>query len=373
MGLSTAAKVGILTLIALIALGSIIVWNTEIFMVRKGYPLIASFPNIEGLTIGSEVRFRGFKVGKVLRIDPGPYDIKVYAVVREDVEIPDDSHLRVAYDGIVGLKFLEIRPGTSKTLYAPPKELPGIKTAAIVDFIDIGSKNLVESKKILENVRMLIENRELQQALFHTVLTADKVASDLEKLTDELRKTNAGIQAIVADPKFQENVKGTIRETKKTLSSANEFFESAGKVNLRASGGVDLGSTANAVIGNIDVIRDENNYFRFGIGEGETRQVSLLDMLVTSKVDDRFGYRIGLINRQLGGGIAFYPSIRAVLRGDIYDVNNPRPNWPRLRLAYGYELRDYMDLMLRADDILNEGQRNYTFGIRIKPPGERVY
>jgi phospholipid/cholesterol/gamma-HCH transport system substrate-binding protein len=373
MGLSTAAKVGILTLIALIALGSIIIWKTELFMVREGFPMIGAFENIEGLTIGSEIRFRGFKVGKVLRIDPGPYDIKVYSVIDKKLEIPADSHLRIAYDGIVGLKYLEIRPGTSEALYEPPAELRGKRTAAIVDFIDIGSQNLVETKKILENIRAIVENKSLQNSVYQTVFTAEKIANDIAKLTEELRKTNQGIRSIVADPKFQENVKGTIRETKKTLSSANEFFETAGKINLRASGGVDLGSTANAALGNIDVVRNEDNYFRFGIGEGPTRTVSLLDMLFTSKVSDDFGYRIGLINNQLGGGLAYYPSLRAVLRGDIYDINNPRPNWPRLRFAYGYEMREYMDVMLQADDVLNEGQRNYTIGIRVKPPGEKVY
>jgi phospholipid/cholesterol/gamma-HCH transport system substrate-binding protein len=227
MGLSTAAKVGILTLIALIALGSIIIWKTELFMVREGFPMIGAFENIEGLTIGSEIRFRGFKVGKVLRIDPGPYDIKVYSVIDKKLEIPADSHLRIAYDGIVGLKYLEIRPGTSEALYEPPAELRGKRTAAIVDFIDIGSQNLVETKKILENIRAIVENKSLQNSVYQTVFTAEKIANDIAKLTEELRKTNQGIRSIVADPKFQENVKGTIRETKKTLSSANEFFETA--------------------------------------------------------------------------------------------------------------------------------------------------
>jgi MlaD protein len=373
MGLSTAAKVGILTLVALIALGSIVVWKTELFMVRKGYPLIANFSNIEGLNVGSEVRFRGFKVGKVMRIDPGPYDIKVYSVVDEDIEIPSDSYLRVAYDGIVGLKYLEIRPGTAETLYKAPAELRGQKTSAIVDFIDIGSQNLVESKKILESIRKIVENKKLQDSIFDTILIANKVAMDIEKLTSELRKTNQGIQDIVGDPKFQENVKGTIRETERTLSSANKFFDSVGSINLRASGGIDVGSLSNSVIGNVDIVQSEKNYFRFGIGEGPTRQISMLDMLFNAEISNDFGYRIGVINNQLGGGVAYNPSIKSVLRGDIYDINNPRPSWPKLRFGYAIEMRDYMDVTLTGDDLLNVGDRNISIGIRVKPPGEKVF
>ncbi|MEA3494302.1 MAG: MlaD family protein [Candidatus Margulisiibacteriota bacterium] len=373
MGFSTPAKVGILTLVALLALGSVVIWKTEIFMVRKGYPLIADFSNIEGLTLGSEVRFRGFKVGKVMRIDPGPYEIKVYSVIDKDIQVPADSYLRVAYDGIVGQKYLEIRPGTSETLYKPPASLKGTKTSAIVDFIDIGAQNLQESKKILEGIRTIVENKKLQDALFKTVYTAEKIASDIEMLTQELRKTNAGIQAIVGDPKFQANVKGTIQETKKTLSSANKFFDTVGSIDLRASGGVDIGSTANAVISNVDIVRRGNNYFRFGMGEGPTRQLGLLDVLFNAQVSKNVSYRIGVINNQLGGGIAYRPSMKTVLRGDIYDINNPRPNWPKIRLGYGYEVRDYMDLVLQGDDLLNDGDRNISIGIRVKPASEQVY
>jgi len=373
MGLSTTAKVGIVTLLGLVLLAVVIAWKTEIFMVGRGYEVIASFDNVEGLTIGSEVRFRGSKVGKVMKIDPGPYDIKIFSVVDRNIKIPADSTLRVAYDGIVGMKFLEIRPGTAEAMYAKGGILPGTRTSAIVDFVDIGSKNLEETKAILENVRRLIEDPALQNAFKNAVFTADKIASQLEKLTVELRQTNQGIQDIVADPRFQENVKGTIRETERTLSSANRFFENMGKVNLRASGGVDLGSRANAVRGDVDIIQSENTYYRFGIGEGPTRQLSVLDFILTNRMSDKLGYRLGVISSQLGGGVIYRPTEKGSLLADIYDINNPRPNWPKFRVGYEYELQDYMDMLLQADDILNSGNSNFMLGIRVKPAKERLY
>ena len=373
MNLSTPAKVGILVLASLIALGIMIIWKTEIFMVSEGYSMIGTFNSIEGLTIGSEVRYRGFKVGKVMEIDPGPYAIRLRAVVDKKIKFPADSELRVAYDGIVGQKYLEVKPGTAQEIYAPPQVLQGIKTAAIVDFVDIGSKNLEETKRILENIRMIVENPKLQKAFLSTVFTADKVATDLELLTSELRQTNIGIRDIVADPKFQKAVKGTIRETEKTLSSANRFFDSVGKMNLRASGGIELGTVANTVKGNVDIIRDEKNYFRFGMGEGPSRTLSLLDILFTSKVAEKHGFRLGVINNQLGGGLTFYPNKDITWRADIYDINNPRPNWAKLRIGYERQIRDYMDLTITGDDLVNQATRNFTIGIQVKPPGERIY
>lgn len=373
MQLSTSAKVGMLTIVALIALAIVSVWKTDLFMVREGYRMTGSFNNIEGLTQGSEIRYRGFKVGKVLKIDPGPYDIKVYAVIARDIKFPIDSTLRVSYDGIVGEKYLEIRPGTSETEYRAGDVLDGVKTSAIVDFVDVGTQNLQESKRILQDIRLLLEDPRLQQAIYGTVYAAQSVAVEADQLTKELRETNQGIRDIVGDPKFQKNVKGTIAETEKTLSNANQFFESVGKINMRASAGLDIGSRANAVQGDVDIVRDERNYFRIGMGEGPTRSIGLLDLLFTSQLNREWGYRIGVINNQIGGGVALFPTGYNLVRADIYDINNPRPLWPKIRLGYEHELRSYMDLALKADDLLNEGSRNFTFGIKVKPPGSKVF
>ncbi|MFC1571781.1 MlaD family protein [Candidatus Margulisiibacteriota bacterium] len=366
MALSSTTKVGILTIIASIALGAIIIWKTDILTIGQGYELLGSFESVEGLTIGSEVRYRGLKVGKVMAINPGPLEIKINALIDRSIKFPADSQLRVSYDGIVGQKFLEVKPGTSEVVYVPPQVVYGIKTSGIVDFIDIGSENLVETKLILENVRRIIENRRFQSAFLN-------IGPEIEQLTLELRETNQGIRNVVADPEFQANVKGTMSETKKTLASANKFFESAGKVNMRATGVMDIGTTANAVQGNVDIIQSEKNYFRLGMGEGPTRQLSLLDVLFTSKVTNDFGFRIGVINNQLGGGVAIYPSDKVTYRGDVYDINNPRPNWPKIRLGYEYMIRDYMDMVIKGDDLLNSGSSNVTLGIQVRPVGERVY
>ncbi|MFA4843326.1 MAG: MlaD family protein [Candidatus Margulisiibacteriota bacterium] len=373
MGLSTSAKVGIVTIAALTLLAMVIVWKTEIFKMREGYKLTGIFNSVEGLTIGSEVRFRGLKIGKVTEIDPGPYDIRIYSVVEPRIKIPSDSLLRVAYDGIVGLKYLEIKPGTSETMYAPALALRGERTAAIVDFIDIGAQNLVQTRLILENVRKIIENPALQQAFMNAVFTADKTATGLEKLTAELRETNQGIRDIVGDPKFQANVKGTIKETERTLSSANQFFENVGRVNMRASGGVDVGSKANAVRGDVDVIQSNKTYYRVGFGEGPSRSPALLDFLLTNKTTDNLGFRLGVINSQLGGGVIMYPNSKGNILADIYDINNPRPNNPKLRVGYEHEMQDFMDVLVQGDDLLNDGNRNYMFGIRVKPTGEKLY
>lgn len=364
MKLSTAAKVGLITLIGAIALAGIITWKSNLFLIREGFELKGAFQNIEGLTVGSEVRYRGFNVGKVMRIDPGPRDIRVYSILKGGLRIPADSTLRVGFDGIVGLKYLEIKPGTLEADYIPGETLQGISTAGLVDFVDMGTKNLAETKAILESFRKMVENPKLQAAVESAVLTTEKITENINKLTTELRATNQGIGKITNDPKFQESVKGTVAETNKTLTSANRFFEGFGKLNVRPSGDVQYGSTANTVRANLDVVQSEADYLRVGIGEGPTRNLSVLDVQISRRMVRNMGIRLGMINAYLGGGLDLYANRDWVLSGDIYDINNPKPNVPKFRLTSAFSMTNFTDLLLQADDIFNPG-RNYLFGLRI--------
>ncbi|NQU17466.1 MAG: MCE family protein [Candidatus Saganbacteria bacterium] len=365
MKLSTLGKVGVTTIAALVALAIIISWKSEIFLIRGGYKLVGSFKNIEGLTIGSEVRYRGFNVGKIMGVDPTPKDIRVNATIKRGIKIPQDSKLRVAFDGLVGMKYLEIRPGESVVMYKQGDILGGISTAGIVDFIDIGSKNLQETKAILENVRKLVEDPQLQHAFKGAILTANQVTIDIQKLTQELRATNRGIMAITTDPKFQLAVKGTVAGTDRTLTSANNFFESFSRMNLRPSGDILLGSSANQVRGNLDITQGVGDYLRFGIGEGPTRNLGLQDILLTRKISGMWGMKLGMMNSRLGGGIDMYGSPTWLLSTDVYDINNPKPKLPKFRLTSAHGLNRFVDMVLQADDLFNS-ERNYSLGLSVK-------
>ncbi|KAF0134192.1 MAG: hypothetical protein FD145_835 [Candidatus Saganbacteria bacterium] len=363
--MKTAYKVGLITIVAAVMLAAMITWKSNILLIRGGIEFYGSFTNIEGLTIGSEVRYRGFTIGKVMHIDPGPQDIRLTATIKKNINIPNDSYLRVGFDGIVGLKYLEIRPGSSEVYVKDGDTLVGISTAGIVDFVDIGAKNLVETKAILETIRKVIEDPKLQSAITNAVLATENITDNVGKLTSELRATNKGIMDITTDSNFQQNVKGTIKQTNETLASANMFFESFSKINLKPSADISYGSAANQVRGNLDVIQNEKNFLRFGIGEGPTRDLSLQDIYLSGKATDVLGLKLGMLNSRLGGGIDLYLNPSFKLAGDIYDINNPKPNVPKFRVSSYFGLVNYLDLMLQADDLLNSA-RNFSFGISVK-------
>ena len=365
--MSIQAKVGIALITAFILLGALVMWKSAILLKFSGYEMIGSFQNIEGLTVGSEVRYRGFKVGKVLRMDPGTQEIRIYCVIDKNIKFPADSDLRVGFDGLVGLKYLEITPGRSEEVYRAGQMLYGKKTSGIVDFVDMGAQNLAETKRIFVAIREFIEDKSMRAAFTNAVINVEKATVEINRLTEQLQVVTNSVNRIVSDVQFQDNIKGTIAGTNRTLTSAGSFFEAAGKVRLKPSADVLFGGLSNQIKGNLDISQNEVNSWKISLGEGPTRNLALLDLQVASAVSKNLGLRIGMINTHLGGGIDYIASSNLVFSGDIYDFNNPKPDAPKLRFTTNYRMSDYINMLLQADDFLNSGSSNYSIGFRVKP------
>jgi phospholipid/cholesterol/gamma-HCH transport system substrate-binding protein len=86
--------------------------------VVKGYELNAKFMKVGGLTVGSDVRINGIKVGTVLsqKLDPNDYMVDITMSIMPDVKLPVDSEVAIVGDGLVGDKFVKINPGKSTDL-----------------------------------------------------------------------------------------------------------------------------------------------------------------------------------------------------------------------------------------------------------------
>jgi phospholipid/cholesterol/gamma-HCH transport system substrate-binding protein len=86
-----------------------------------GYMLSAEFDRIDGLTVGSDVRMAGVKVGSVTStsIDPKTYLADVGFTVQKDIQLPTDSSASIASQSLLGGKYLALVPGGSETMIAP--------------------------------------------------------------------------------------------------------------------------------------------------------------------------------------------------------------------------------------------------------------
>jgi phospholipid/cholesterol/gamma-HCH transport system substrate-binding protein len=112
---ATEVVVGGGVLAAALAFGLYALQSTGMSFGDDGYPLRASFRSIEGVSVGSDVRLAGVKVGTVTQISLNPETFRADTVVtiNDSVQVPDDSAIVIASEGLLGGNFVEISPGGS--------------------------------------------------------------------------------------------------------------------------------------------------------------------------------------------------------------------------------------------------------------------
>ncbi len=89
------------------------------------YPLTASFRSLEGVTIGSDVRLAGVKVGTVsdIALNPETFRAETTVSIDSDISIPDDSAIIISSEGLLGGSFVEIMPGGSPFTFGAGDEI----------------------------------------------------------------------------------------------------------------------------------------------------------------------------------------------------------------------------------------------------------
>ena len=93
-------------------------YNVSDLQVVKGYNVTAKFLKVGGLTVGSDVRINGIKVGTVIaqNLDDKDFTAEVKMSLSSNVHLPNDSVVSIVSDGLVGDKFIKIDPGHSEVM-----------------------------------------------------------------------------------------------------------------------------------------------------------------------------------------------------------------------------------------------------------------
>lgn len=134
--------VGAFMLIGILCLGyvSIKLGKMEI-MGGNFYSVVASFDSVSGLKPGAKVEVAGVEVGKVDRIE---LDSKsgdralAYLKIQDGVKITDDVIASIRTSGIIGDKFIKLRPGGSETMLKNNDKIR--ETESAIDIEELVSK-----------------------------------------------------------------------------------------------------------------------------------------------------------------------------------------------------------------------------------------
>jgi phospholipid/cholesterol/gamma-HCH transport system substrate-binding protein len=87
--------------------------------------LTASFRSVEGVSVGTDVRLAGVKIGSVtgMELNTQTYRADAVMTLSNDIPIPNDSSAVVASEGLLGGNFIEIVPGGSMDNFASGDEI----------------------------------------------------------------------------------------------------------------------------------------------------------------------------------------------------------------------------------------------------------
>ena len=132
------AAIGAVVLAAAAAFAVYVAQSSGVVSGRSMTPLSARFPSVEGIAVGTDVRLAGIKVGTVtaLDLDPASFEVKAAFTVRDDLELPEDTEVKVGSEGLLGGSFLELTPGRSGFMLQAGDEITDTQGAeSILDLL----------------------------------------------------------------------------------------------------------------------------------------------------------------------------------------------------------------------------------------------
>jgi phospholipid/cholesterol/gamma-HCH transport system substrate-binding protein len=91
----------------------------------QGYEMTASFRSADGITVGTDVRLAGVKVGTVtgIALNSETFRADTRFTVADGITLPEDTAALISTEGLLGGNFLELRPGGSPFNLEPGTEI----------------------------------------------------------------------------------------------------------------------------------------------------------------------------------------------------------------------------------------------------------
>lgn len=91
----------------------------------------ASFRSAEGVSVGTDVRMAGVKVGSVtgMALDPQTFRAETTFSINDEIRLPTDTAVVIASEGLLGGTYVEVVPGGMMDEYEPGDEILDTQSA----------------------------------------------------------------------------------------------------------------------------------------------------------------------------------------------------------------------------------------------------
>jgi phospholipid/cholesterol/gamma-HCH transport system substrate-binding protein len=119
------ALIGLLVVILAAGFVSFAYGRTQSGATADGYVLKARFPNVTGVSAGTDVRMSGIKIGKVATqsLDPNSYQAVLELSIDKALKLPIDSSAAITSEGLLGGTFIALTPGGDSVMLKAGDEI----------------------------------------------------------------------------------------------------------------------------------------------------------------------------------------------------------------------------------------------------------
>ncbi|MCU0581923.1 MAG: MCE family protein [Syntrophales bacterium] len=242
--ITTEAKVGLFILIAMLILGYMTLQvGQRGFGIKKGYIVDVAFDNVSGLNKYSAVQIAGVEVGRVEDILLKDGKALVRLRIIPGVTLEKDVTAAIKTRGVLGDKYIEIKPGThGMATLEPGERIQNVERQADIDRLlnQIGAiaddiktvsaslSNVLGGQAgeesiggILQNMQMVTRN--INQLVVSNEATIRSMLLNAQELTGNLNRVVVQNDAKVGE--VIDNLRGASREMEKTFAAFNEIAD----------------------------------------------------------------------------------------------------------------------------------------------------
>lgn len=184
--MTTEAKVGAFTIIALFVLGVIVIHLSGFsFSGSKAYAIDVLFDQVNGLRQGGAVRYAGVEVGTVQSVAADGHGAKAVLKIDSEVKIPRQSVFSVSSDGVMGEKFISITPSADATddFLKAGEVVQGSGEQGIERMMGKATQTMEEMQKLMKSINDVLGNQDVKDSMVQSAINIKELTGNLSQMT----------------------------------------------------------------------------------------------------------------------------------------------------------------------------------------------
>jgi phospholipid/cholesterol/gamma-HCH transport system substrate-binding protein len=189
-------SVGLMLIAGLGVFGAIFLWLRGMTPGNQTYNVIAQFAQAPGIQPGGVVRYRGIRVGKIAKIEPGVNGVAVTMQMDDpNLIIPKDVAVEISQTGLIGEPVVEITPRTNVEInmssIAKALDTKCDPNVILCNNAKVDGQIGASFNELLRRATKLVElynNPEVVKNINSTLIKAGTAAEDISRLSKSVDK-----------------------------------------------------------------------------------------------------------------------------------------------------------------------------------------